>query len=140
MPTDTYLADPTTSDPSQDDRISLEDACKLLPKSGGKAPHLYTVRRWTAKGVRGNGGHKARLRAFRVGRRIYTRISWINEFISALTDGMDGTDESPVQNDRERRQLRTQAHNRLVARGFYRESQRGETKETVSGLQQQSNL
>jgi hypothetical protein len=68
-----------------DDRISLADACKLLPKRDGKPLHLYTVRRWTVRGIRGSNGKQVMLKAFRIGRSWYTRRSWLQEFIATLS-------------------------------------------------------
>lgn len=46
----------------------------------GLRPHQVTVWRWSAKGV---GGIK--LRVEKVGRRIYTTVDWVNEFVDATT-------------------------------------------------------
>lgn len=94
-----------------DDRISLADACQLLPKRSGKTPHLYTVRRWTARGVRGTADQQVRLKAFRVGRTWYTRVSWINEFIAACTG-----DACPFDNATDDRQSRQPSQQLIEAR------------------------
>jgi hypothetical protein len=119
MTPDAYLADPTDFELIEDDRISLADACRLLPSRNGKPPHLYTVRRWASHGVKGTDGKLVRLRAFRVGRTWYTRRAWISEFIEILTDGMDGTDGVSQPTEPARRQRILEARRRVIVRGVH---------------------
>lgn len=115
-----------------DDRISLVEATELLPKRRGKTPHLYTVRRWVAKGVKSSGGKVVRLRGFRVGQQWYTRLCWVREFISALTNGADGAngmDGCEVQQAQPTIQRRpnarlTEARRQLIAEGVIRETKK----------------
>jgi hypothetical protein len=118
------LLDPATE---TDDRISLTEAQRMLPKREGKAPHLLTIRRWIASGVRGSSG-QVKLRAFRVGRNWFTRVSWVRDFIANLTDGMDGMDggatsgsSEPTKPRRPSRRL-IEARQRLVAMGIKKET------------------
>lgn len=121
MTLDYYLAAPNDA-AETDDRLSLAEACDYLPRRNGKTPHLYTVRRWVAKGVSGTRGGVVRLRAFRVGGTWFTRLVWVREFIAALTDGMDGTDdgESTVTVLRRPSRELMEARRRLAARGLRR--------------------
>jgi hypothetical protein len=64
----------------EDELISLWKASKLLPRnSQGRAIHIHTIRRWIAKGVKRNGQF-VRLRAKRIGARLFTSGAWIDEF------------------------------------------------------------
>ncbi len=107
-----------------DDRLSLKEVCSLLPSRNGKKPCLLTVWRWVTKGVAVTNG-RVRLRAFRVGRNWFTRSAWVDEFISALSEGADrnvvtdgcGMDGNrPIDN--QRRQRLAEARQRLAARGL----------------------
>ena len=66
-------------DLSQEELLSLSEACSSLPRIDGKSPHSSTVWRWCRKGVRG-----VRLEYVRLGHRICTSREALNRFANAL--------------------------------------------------------
>lgn len=62
--------------------ITLAEACKRVP---GR-PHASTLWRWCRKGVVSRGGDRVHLRHVRMGSRVFTSNSWIEEFGSALAE------------------------------------------------------
>ena len=57
---------------SLDDLIPLDEARHVIPGE----PHLVTIRRWVASGVRGT-----RLKTVKVGNRVYTTRAAIPQFV-----------------------------------------------------------
>ena len=82
-----------SSDTSQDEQISLAEACRILPRRrGGKKPHIATLYRWSVSGVRG-----VRLRTVQVGATRCTTRGDIAQFIADLTANRDGGPSTPVR-------------------------------------------
>lgn len=66
-------------DLSQEELLSLSEACAALPRIDGKRPHISTIWRWCRKGV-----HGIRLEYVRLGHRICTSREALNRFANAL--------------------------------------------------------
>ena len=68
-------------DLSQEDLLSLSEACASLPRIDGKRPHISTVWRWCRKGI-----HGVRLEHVRLGHRICTSREALSRFANALAE------------------------------------------------------
>ncbi len=68
-------------DLSQEDLLSLSEACAALPRIDGKRPHTSTIWRWCKKGVRG-----VHLEHVRLGHRICTSREALSRFANALAE------------------------------------------------------
>lgn len=91
------------STPPTDDLIPIGEVPGKyqIPGRGGKLIHPGTVRAWTLGGVRG-----VVLRSVCYGHDLYTRDSWVREFLAAL---------SATGRGRRRRRRQTQAEVALAA-------------------------
>lgn len=73
-----------------DDLISLNDACRLLPKRrGGKRPHVATLFRWASVGCRG-----IRLETVQIGGTKCTSRAALDRFFARLSQ----TPAAPASN------------------------------------------
>ena len=83
-------------DLATDDLITLAEACVWLgERTGRKAPHKHTIRRWIDGGLTGG----RRLESARVGSRVYTSIP-------ALVRFLNGEDPAAAKADPSRRRRR----------------------------------
>jgi hypothetical protein len=102
-----------------DDSISLADACKLLPRRRGKHPHLDTVRRWAAHGVSSRTGQTVFLNSFRMGGRTFTRLTWVREFITECTGGLESANGVDLPPTVSRSGEISEARRQLIAMGLH---------------------
>lgn len=92
------------------DHYSLAQVCEHIP---GR-PNISTVFRWVQKGVKG-----VRLRALRVGARIFISRDAIGEFLDALNAGTSQLPPVPAATREREKQSRIAAAEReLTASGF----------------------
>jgi hypothetical protein len=89
-------------DISQEEPVSLNEICKLLPPGrNGKRPTLGCVLRWIQSGAPAPDGSRVRLRAGRIGGRWFSSVEAVNEFIAALTPEMKDRPKSRTRRQRQ---------------------------------------
>lgn len=83
--------------------LSLSQAAKMLP---GR-PHAASLWRWSRLGVTTHSGQRVRLRVGRLGRRLYTKVEWIEEFARqcAELDAERWRSEAPPQSAEHKRAM-----------------------------------
>ncbi len=94
-----------------DDGLMIFAVARKLPilrRSDGTHPDNSTMFRWWQKGSRG-----VRLRAERIGGRVYTRLEWVEDFIRQL----NADNPAQPQTKQRDRQIRA-AQTRLAAAGI----------------------
>ena len=64
------------------DYISISKAGRMAPGN----PSPTAVWRWCRKGLKARNGNRIHLKHIRAGKRIYTKIEWINEFCTTLAE------------------------------------------------------
>jgi hypothetical protein len=94
--------------------ISLADAAKLLPKRrAGKKPHVATLYRWVADGVKG-----IKLESIMVGSTRCTSREALQRFFDALTALADSQTPPPPPKPKDRRRAIKAAEKRLARSGL----------------------
>ena len=97
-------------DPLNENVISLNEACKLLPtRRRGKRPHLSCLYRWTTTGCRG-----IVLESVQIGGTRCTSVEALARFFNALTRATG----SPVDRRPDRRQRADAAMRELEEEGI----------------------
>lgn len=99
------MRDPITADPA--DYLTLREAIRLIP---GR-PHIATIYRWIARGVRG-----VRLRTLAVGGVHYVTRADIADFLAGLNP--DRTSSPPRQTIRQRQRAIEAAERELREAGI----------------------
>lgn len=80
--------------------LTLPEAARVLPQPRGKPVSACSLFRWYCTGLRGG---QVRLRAYRVGRTLYTTREDLDAFLIALADA------GPVKRPRRKRRVRVPA-------------------------------
>jgi hypothetical protein len=97
--------------------ISLEAACRLIPPARGNRCHVSTLVRWIRRGVLSPNGRRARLEAIRLGGRWLTSRAAIRRFCDALTPRLDDTELSVPRTERQADREARRAGERLAKAG-----------------------
>ena len=66
-----------------DDYLTLTQASKITP---GR-PHISSIWRWIRRGTLTRSRSRVHLRAVRAGGRIFTTRAWLDEYMTAVSEG-----------------------------------------------------
>ena len=77
--------------------LPLQEVCRLLPSHTGKPLAFATVWRWVQTGVKSPTGERVRLQACKLGGRLLTSKTALDEFMKALTPDFAGGGIGTVQ-------------------------------------------
>lgn len=81
----------------EDGLLSLSAAGRLeAVRIDGRPVSPAAISRWASRGRKSRSGLMVRLRTCRVGGRVATRASWIEEFVEALNDDPAGVVAFPA--------------------------------------------
>ncbi len=96
---------------SNEEMLSLSQAAKLLP---GR-PHAASLWRWSRLGVTTHSGQRVRLRVGRLGRRLFTKIEWLEEFARQCAElDAERWNDEPRSESPEHRKAMTELEERGV--------------------------
>ncbi|MBX7133783.1 MAG: DUF1580 domain-containing protein [Fimbriimonadaceae bacterium] len=97
--------------------ISLSQAAKQIPGSGGKGLDPSTCFRWTQTGARSATGERVKLEFLRVGGRIVTSQAAVRRFLLALTKGTKNDPAPAPRTPAQRRKAVEKAEKKLIEMG-----------------------